>query len=77
MYSDVTLGRTWLTQMGAAAAKHGITIQYCMAPSRAALQSLEIPVVTQVTSGSSLPCPQAGRSTRIVLLGVNIVTLKT
>ncbi|KAK2183903.1 hypothetical protein NP493_292g00003 [Ridgeia piscesae] len=47
MYSDVTLGRTWLTQMGAAAAKHGITIQYCMAPSRAALQSLEIPVVTQ------------------------------
>ena len=48
MYSDVTLGHTWLTQMGRAAEKYGVTIQYCMSPSRAALQSLSIPVVTQV-----------------------------
>ena len=46
--SNIGLGRLWLTQMGRGAAKAGLTIQYCMAPSRAALQSLEIPVVTQV-----------------------------
>lgn len=45
--SDLTLGRQWLLQMGKGAAKNGLTIQYCMAPSRHALQSLEIPVVSQ------------------------------
>lgn len=47
--TDLRLGRTWLKQMGRGAERNGITIQYCMAPSRCALQSLEIPVVSQVT----------------------------
>ena len=46
--SDVYLGQTWLRQMGNGAARAGLTIQYCMSPSRSALQSLEIPVVSQV-----------------------------
>ena len=47
--SDVSLGRLWLRQMGQAAENNGLTVQYCMAPSRHALQSLEIPAVTQVS----------------------------
>lgn len=46
--SSVLVGRTWLMQMGKAAAKAGINIQYCMSPSRAILQALEIDVVSQV-----------------------------
>ena len=46
---DVSVGRTWLLQMGRAARHHGITIQYCMDYPRHALQSLEIPVVTHVS----------------------------
>ena len=45
---DVTVGRNWLLQMGKAARKNSITIQYCMDYPRHALQSLEIPVVTHV-----------------------------
>ncbi|XP_071111597.1 uncharacterized protein [Haliotis cracherodii] len=45
--SDVSVGRTWLMQMGKGARKHGVTIQYCMSNPRHAMQSLEIPVVTQ------------------------------
>jgi len=45
--SSVTLGRDWLRQMGGGAMKNGLNIQYCMAPSRAALTSLEIPNVVQ------------------------------
>ena len=45
---DITLGRLWLRQMGNAASKNGMTVQYCMSPSRHALQSLEIPAVSQV-----------------------------
>ena len=47
LLKNVTLGRTWLKQMGKGAAMNGITIQYCTALSRHALQSLEIPAVTQ------------------------------
>ena len=42
------LSRRWLLYMGRSAATHGITIQYCMAWPRHAMQALEIPVVTQV-----------------------------
>ncbi|GFN77542.1 non-lysosomal glucosylceramidase [Plakobranchus ocellatus] len=45
--TNLTAGRDWLLQMGAAALNHHLKIQYCMALSRHALQSLEIPVVTQ------------------------------
>ena len=46
--SDISLGREWLRQMGEGARKNGMCIQYCMSPSRHAMQSLEVPVVTQV-----------------------------
>ncbi|KAK3742202.1 hypothetical protein RRG08_056560 [Elysia crispata] len=47
LLSNLTLGAEWLTQMGHAAEKHGITIQYCMSYGRHILQSLQIPAVTQ------------------------------
>ena len=43
---NATAARTWLLQMGSAAAKHGLTIQYCMSHCRHILQSVEIPAVT-------------------------------
>merc|ERR1740117_1996578 len=46
--SNATMARTWLMQMGKAAEKNGLTIQYCMAYPRHALQSVEIPAVTQI-----------------------------
>ena len=45
---SVDVGRMWLMQMGEGARVNGITIQYCMSLSRHVLQSLEVPVVTQV-----------------------------
>jgi hypothetical protein len=47
LHENVTLGRTWLLQMGFAAERYGLTIQYCMPYTRHLLQSLEIPSVTQ------------------------------
>ncbi|KAL4219038.1 hypothetical protein ACF0H5_021621 [Mactra antiquata] len=47
LHTSLTLGTQWLTQMGQAAQENGLTIQYCMAMSRHALQSIEIPAVTQ------------------------------
>ena len=48
--SDIHVGRDWLRQMGDGARKNGMTIQYCMAEFRHLMQSLEIPVVTQVST---------------------------
>ena len=45
---DLGLGKTWLDEMGEAAKELGITIQYCMAWTRHALQSVMIPAVTQM-----------------------------
>jgi len=47
LQTNATLARTWLMQMGTAAEKHGLTIQYCMSHSRHMMQSLELPAVTQ------------------------------
>lgn len=47
MGASATLARTWLIQMGRAAAKNDITIQYCMSHVRHILQSVEIPAVSQ------------------------------
>jgi hypothetical protein len=47
MMSSLTLGRMWLLQMGRAASKFGLSIQYCMPYTRHLLQSLEIESVTQ------------------------------
>jgi hypothetical protein len=45
--TSATLGRTWLIQMGNAAASNGISIQYCMSHCRHMLASVEVPAVTQ------------------------------
>lgn len=45
--SSATLGRQWLMQMGTAANRNGLTIQYCMSWCRHMLQSIEIQSVTQ------------------------------
>ncbi|XP_071096650.1 uncharacterized protein [Haliotis cracherodii] len=56
LWSDIDLARQWLHQMGNGAAKNGLTVQYCMALPRHAMQSLEIPVVTQArVSGDYIP----------------------
>ncbi|OWF39492.1 uncharacterized protein LOC110464957 [Mizuhopecten yessoensis] len=47
LQTDLTLGERWLQQMNNAAQKLNITIQYCMALPRHALQSLKNPAVTQ------------------------------
>jgi hypothetical protein len=49
---NVSLARTWLMQMGTAAAKHGLTIQYCMSHCRHILQSVELPAVTQARASA-------------------------
>lgn len=43
---SATLPRKWLMQMGQAAEKAGVVVQYCMLWPRFALQSLELPAVT-------------------------------
>ena len=43
---NATAGRTWLMQMGSAAADNDVTIQYCMSHVRQIMQSVEIPAVT-------------------------------
>jgi len=49
LQSDLHLGTRWLTQMGDAARRHGLTIQYCMALPRQVLSAVHIPAVTQVS----------------------------
>ena len=46
-YTNVTLMKSWLLQMGQAAYDNNIVIQYCMPLARHILQSVEIPSVTQ------------------------------
>ena len=45
---NATLARTWLLDMGAAAAENDVTIQYCMAYPRHAMQSIEVSAGTQI-----------------------------
>ncbi|XP_041369874.1 uncharacterized protein LOC121383842 [Gigantopelta aegis] len=47
LQTNLNLGRNWLQRMAEAAEWHDLRIQYCMALSRHALQSIEFPVVTQ------------------------------
>eukprot|EP00908_Phaeocystis_cordata_P008464 Transcript_19140.p3 GENE.Transcript_19140~~Transcript_19140.p3 ORF type:complete len:353 (-),score=104.70 Transcript_19140:44-1102(-) len=44
---SATAGRVWLTEMGAAAAEAGVSVQYCMCYVRHVLQAVESPAVTQ------------------------------
>ena len=50
--TELNLGRKWLKQMGDVAQDLDLRIQYCMAWTRNVLQSVEIPVVTQVRASS-------------------------
>lgn len=52
LITDINLGRQWLISMGQGAEKAQITIQYCSAYPRHALQALEIPRVTQARVSS-------------------------
>lgn len=47
LHTTVDAGRRWLLQMGEAASRFGLRLQYCMALPRHVLQSLEVPAVTQ------------------------------
>lgn len=47
LMTNISLGKKWLKDMGNAALKHNITIQYCMSLSRHILSSLENNAVTQ------------------------------
>ena len=49
LQTSLTLGHDWLKQMATAAAEYNLTIQYCMSNPRHALQSIELPAVTQVS----------------------------
>eukprot|EP01060_Flectonema_neradi_P022193 TRINITY_DN3046_c2_g1_i1.p1 TRINITY_DN3046_c2_g1~~TRINITY_DN3046_c2_g1_i1.p1 ORF type:complete len:565 (+),score=113.29 TRINITY_DN3046_c2_g1_i1:50-1696(+) len=46
--SSATLARQWLLQMGTAASRNDLTIQYCMAYPRHIVQSVEVQAVSQV-----------------------------
>ena len=50
LYKNLTIGRDWLLEMGSAAEKLGISIQYGNAYPRQALQALHIKSVTQVAT---------------------------
>lgn len=52
LHKDVTLGRRWLHQMGEAANRFGMQLQYCMALPRHLLASLEVPAVSQVRAST-------------------------
>ena len=52
LLNDIDLGRQWLMSMAEGAEKAGITIQYCSAFPRHALQALEIPRVTQARASN-------------------------
>jgi hypothetical protein len=75
LLESVSLGRSWLMQMGQAASKSGVTVQYCMPHMRQILQSLEVAAVTQVrASGDYLLNPEqwriGGQSILLNALGV-------
>ena len=55
-----TLARQWLVQMGRGAAKQNVTVQYCMALARMALQSIEIPAVTTIRASDDYGPGQTG-----------------
>ncbi|KAK7076764.1 hypothetical protein SK128_010515 [Halocaridina rubra] len=48
LHTNLTLGATWLNQMGQAAEERGLNIQYCMALTRQLLHSVKLPAVTQI-----------------------------
>eukprot|EP00659_Diplonema_papillatum_P007521 gene7521-11520_t len=50
--SSPTVAKNWLRQMGAAARKNDVHVQYCMSLPRHILMSVEIPAVTQARASN-------------------------
>lgn len=62
LHTNVTLGSSWLDNMGKAAEERGLNIQYCMSLTRHVLHSVSLPAVTQIrVSGDYLYTPVGGR----------------
>ena len=57
---NATAGRTWLLQMGTAAAQNDLTIQYCMSHCRQIMQSVEIPAVTNARASGDYHAGHTG-----------------
>ncbi|XP_045596142.1 uncharacterized protein [Procambarus clarkii] len=58
LHTNVTLGSSWLDNMGKAAEERGLNIQYCMSLTRHVLHSVSLPAVTQIrVSGDYLYTP--------------------
>ena len=49
LHTDLWLGERWMRQMGEAANRYGLWMQYCMALPRHLMTSLMIPVVSHVS----------------------------
>ena len=56
LQTDLFLGEKWLKQMGEAASRYGLNLQYCMDLPRNVLAAVEIPAVTQVKIKPVKPC---------------------
>ena len=56
LYANVSFGQQWLQQMGEAASRYGIQLQYCMALPRHLLATLQIPAVSQVSKSPDPRC---------------------
>jgi hypothetical protein len=65
--TDISLGQRWLKQMGNAAKKNNMSLQYCMALCRHMLTSLENDRVTQirVTDDYAMDLQYAGEQWRL------------
>lgn len=58
LHTNLTLGETWLDDMGGAADERGLNIQYCMSFIRHLLHSTRLPAVTQIrVSDDYILCP--------------------
>ena len=64
LQSSATGARKWLTQMATAAARVGVTVQYCMEMSRFVLQSATLSSVTQIRASDDYnPAGDSGNCT--------------
>ncbi|KAK4310150.1 hypothetical protein Pmani_018263 [Petrolisthes manimaculis] len=62
LHTNLTLGETWLDDMGSTADERGLNIQYCMSFIRHLLHSTRLPAVTQIrVSDDYILCPHQWR----------------
>jgi len=56
LQTNITMGKSWLHQMGSGAQRSGVDVQYCMPYPRYLMSSVEIPNVVQIRgSGDNVP----------------------